>query len=254
MKKLSLILFILVTFSCVHSQKSNGYYGARFYTSVESVMNMPLLYNIINKRFEISKYDPLNYGFRMSAGVILRRNLAFSVEAGIDYSNAEIGYYNYYYGTIKIIPKADVRTTVIVPKIEFTGKRGLLPIGVSHQIGFGRSISEIQPKIYSYNILEDDWPYSEVEGGTIDLTNTVMTPVKCYVLMYGLNVRSSITKNILLNYGFRYTANFEKLFWDFSIFEDVLTGGNGGVYNQRHSNFINFNLGLTYVFLKNQNK
>ena len=70
--------------------------------------------------------------------------------------------------------------------------------------------------------------------------------------MYALSMRTAITKNILINYGFRYTFNLPVSSNGFSESDAQYFLQQNTIYEsvkkQRSSSLINFNLGLTYAF------
>lgn len=256
--KISILLFFFIsTFSAI-SQNTKGFMGARFFTTIESVTNSPIIYNLRKKKYSKSA-DLFNYGYRLALGYISERNVAFCFETGIDYSsiyipsNQSLGLSSESY-SLKI-QAMEVRTFTYMPKIEFTVKKGLLPMGLSQQIGFGFGNSKIVKRNYSVEKMFPNQSYDieNVKKTLYDFDSK--QALKTVSLFYALSIRNAITKHIMLNYGFRYTISFEK-----NIFSGAKVNGyllspyeaNRLIVMQKSSNLINFNCGLTYVFFRKQ--
>lgn len=287
----SLLLFFTIINFTLFAQNSKGYLGAKVFTTIESTLYNPLLYNIAKSS---DHKDKFNGGLRISAGYLAQRNIAFCIEAGIDFSNINVSSYqyiksthlvptsywstvpnttDYYYYYYQITPfTMNVQTTSIMPKIEFSSKKSLLPMGLSQQIGIGFYKSKIIDKNYNVNI-----GYSNVEepSGTNMFPNDSIKPydeaylkthlydyknqniIKSTSLMYALSIRTAISKHVMINYGFRYTISFTNIAYLFDKSnnqDDYLLDYSDikrRVVNQRALNLITFNLGLTYVLFKN---
>ena len=277
MKILTFILFTLF-FTSSFSQDNKGYYGAKFYVSLESILNTPIIYNLIqNVDNPSSQFDKINYGYRFTAAYVIKRNIAFGLELGTDYSNIthvsdipnnlsnnpSLIYTKFMYDNIGIT------TFSILPKIEFANSSGLLPLGLSHQIGFGISNSTIKAGSYHYessyskdsliqdtdnygNTYTNNTTFYESVSSEKNLSKTDLSvPVKMYTLMYALNVRTAISKKILLSYGFRYTLNgnlnnVNAITSDAEIVPN--SSFSSSIARQRRCSIISFNLGLTYAF------
>ncbi len=280
-----LLIFICLYFTLNgYSQESKGYFNSRFYVSFDALVNSPLIYNLRTNNEYYAKYDKklniksdkLNYGFRANIAVLLKRNLAFGIEGGIDYGNVYLnksmtyqdtfssnGYTSYnIYDINVILEKLDIQTFSFMPKIEFSIKNSLLPLGLSHQFGIGVNYSKLIERNYASNSYYDQSSYdyngnyynsqipvTDLSAKLFDYKNQLST--KTYTILYALSMKTALTKNILLNYGFRYTLNIH----GFNLFSDKNNGYyvsqatlSEQVYKQRFNNLINFNLGLTYAF------
>ena len=269
------ILFtsILLFSSILFSQDNKGYYGTKCYVSLDSVLSVPVFYNLLNE--QSFKSNLFNYGYRVSAAYVIKRNIALGLELGYDFSRifnvkSDDILITDVNGLPKIInPHYDnlgISTFTFIPKIEFTTSNGLLPLGLTHQIGLGIGNSSIRQGEYnmSYNyesqvivqktnILGD--PYEDIKTTYVNVNKKqeipaafLPDPIKTYTLLYALNVRTALTKKLLLSYGFRYTLNGsrEKTLGIFS--EEVDTYSlKHDVINQKRTNIISFNLGLTYA-------
>lgn len=277
-----LILFTLLVCTLkLTAQDNRGYYDSKFFLSFDGLVNNPFFYNMKNDYFEYSKYnkkleqksDKINFGFKLDLGIIAKRNLAFSVELGQEFSNIYTpsvinyiqnnGYYSNTYNINVIQSQLYVRTFSIFPKIHFATKNALLPLGLSHQIGLGMNYSTLVDKNDGYIMETNNSDYYYYSFDVDSLTNHYDTKffdfenqkaTKTIAVLYALNMKTPITKKILLNYGFRYTLRIN-YFSNVTIPEFT---DNKYIYSQglitdmikiqRTRNIINFNLGLTYVF------
>lgn len=290
--KYLLILSILIL-SVLHAQDNKGYYNSKFYVSIETLLNTPIFYNGYGKDYVtsydkslVSKLNWLNYGFRTSFGLILKRNVAFVLEFGVDrakcYTPRNIthheefidnkGYENYndYKYHLKM-ESLNSNSFYFMPRFEFTNKLGLLPMGLTHSVGIGICRSYIQNKNYNVEIfpgesyvydsltnyheyLDEEFTpvITDYKDKMIDINNQI--PAKSIQLMYALSIKTALTKKIFLNYGLRYNFNLVNIFQRRSEFVNY----KGGYYlssaniiycinRQKTFNFMNFTLGLTYA-------
>ncbi len=272
--KTYIILFIslfISTFS--FSQKNNGYYGKRFFVDLEGLANYPLFSNFLNEaqygykadgKKLVTKNDNLNTGFRINAGYAVKRNLGLSLEFGQDYSSVKIDnseplYIAQYYNVYVKHEMIDVKTTVFIPKLEFATSKALLPMGLSHQLGFGIAYSKAVDKDYLYQII--DYSAGNYAPTLYSTSNSDVDPVnfnkfktvKKFVLLYALNMRTPITKSLMFNYGIKYTINIGKTPNDYyySYSGDPTLSYTRSVENaiarHRSLSFMNAFVGLTLV-------
>ena len=223
-----LIVTLFITF-LTYSQKNNGYYGKRFFIDIEGLGNYPMFSNIFGYAYNgyaaqgktlVPKKDNFNVGFRLNAGFAVKRNLGLSIEFGQDYSSIYMNEYdNMYfdYSTYLSVyhEMIDVKTTVFIPKLEFTTSKALLPMGLSHQIGFGIANSSIAEKDYLYRYYDYSYALDTENYSTNDtypdpINFDKAQKVKKFVLLYALNMRTPITKSLMFNYGIKYTINIGK--------------------------------------------
>jgi hypothetical protein len=256
-----------------YSQSNKGYYNSKFYISLDALMNAPILYNFRSSSDVYSKCDEnlnqkgdkFNFGFRACLGVILKRNFAFCLEGGIDFSNVYSEKSIYHEDSISgqnlnlnvIHENLDIQTFSVMPKIEFSVKNSLLPLGLSHQFGIGFNRSKLvnndyaslvtyQSSLDNSYVLIDDF-----NKKYFDFNNQIST--KTFTIMYALNMKTALSKSLLLNYGFRYTLNLNSSGLNMtsnSINHFYLSQQDVSklINKQRLYNLINFNLGLTYAF------
>jgi hypothetical protein len=196
-----------------------------------------------------------------SLGYAVKRNVALAFEFGQDFtsvypnSGIEIDY-NYYTVTHERI---DVKTTTYIPKIQFTTKKGLLPMGLCHQIGLGFSASSGVEKdyLYRYSDYNTSSPYTNYSDSKTDIDPVdfkKLNKVKKFIILYDLTMRTPINKRLMINYGIRYTFNLGK------VNEPLYySNSNNSNYNftksvekdisrQRSFSFMALHLGLTFVF------
>lgn len=263
------------------SQKNNGYYGHKGFLQVETVMNYPMFSNIFalaqgNEAYSagtsilIRKKDNFNLGFRVIAGYAIKRNVAISFEYGQDYSSVYPGQYpniidnwgNVYEVDHEML---DIKTNVFIPKIEFGTSKALLPMGLSHQIGFGVAYSKVQEKdyLYRYSYYDNNLysytslPYTNYSTSLTDsdpINFKMLNPIKRYVLQYALSMRSPISKSLMIHYGLKYTLNIGRKYeYNYSNNypeenEQYTYAINQAIANHRLYSIINLNIGLTYAF------
>ncbi len=267
------ILFVILLFGVSLSLKAQknldnkGFYDAKFFITLEGQANSPLIYNLRTastypeySRFDKNlneKKDKFNYGFRISGNYLIKRNTAIGIETGFDYASIYPPK-NYtddlQSSSISLLSEAlDIKTFVIMPKIELSTKNALLPLGLSHQIGIGIAKTSIVEKNYNFLVI-DNYGNSLVYNSIYKdkLYNYSNNSFKNYLVMYALSMRTAITKNILINYGFRYTFNLPVSSNGFSESDAQYFLQQNTIYEsvkkQRSSSLINFNLGLTYAF------
>lgn len=276
-----IITFSLITFFFAFSGytqktkvKNNGYYGKRTFFDLSSVVSIPLFSNVITDNLAFkqsgkgltSGKDYFNYGFRISIGHASKRNFAVLFEYGQDYSNIYPDNYiqndyfgnSYYYNASIKHQMMDVKTNVFMPKLEFATKNSLLPMGLSHQIGLGYSKSKIALHEYTYLLTGEDGngvPFSggyqkyDASNANNQLLNSKRMPsVNKFIILYALNLRSPISKSLMINYGIRYTLQVGR-------FNPYLNTGDGTyldenelmelISRQRSFSFMSFHIGLT---------
>lgn len=273
MKTLFLSIVLLATLS-VSAQKDNGFYGNKFFIEADLLMNNPLCYNLFDNPYEnpalkkvgsslgVGK-DQFNIGYRINAGYALKRNLALGIEIGQDFSSFYPEKYAYLYDSWNSAygyeiehEMVDITTMNIIPKIEIANSMALLPMGLSHSIGFGVALTKMVEKNYTYRA-QDIYNYNMWTMGTYQ--NSQTDPIEIskypalrkYVILYAINMRTPLTKNLLLSYGLKYTINFGGL-------KNYVYPGVNQAYQaqdvifemnrQRKLSFINLNLGLAYSF------
>ncbi|MFT5778243.1 MAG: hypothetical protein ACI837_001199 [Crocinitomicaceae bacterium] len=215
-----LFLFILMNFAAFGQH--NGFFGKKSYIELNSVSYIPLLANIVDAvngyisyqkkdGILIEKRDWFDTGIRLAAGRSISNTKGFGLELGLDFQD-----FTPFLAEHEMLA---MRTVSILPKMEFTHRNGLLPMGLNHQIGLGYALSKLVKKSYIGESYTPD--YDENYSGI--------------TLLYGLNMRTPLSKKIMLNYGFRYTLN-----WTF-----LSNGIEPDIRGKRLFNVISFNIGIT---------
>jgi hypothetical protein len=135
-------------------------------------------------------------------------------------------------------------------------------MGLSHQIGLGVSFSNAIEKDYVYGITDNYYTsttfyenYSDNKTYVDPINFEEIETVKKYVLMYALNMRTPITKNLMINYGVKYTLSVggpnENNSYSYPVtspnsrYTDEL---EYQISRSRTFSFINAFAGLTFVF------
>jgi hypothetical protein len=71
-------------------------------------------------------------------------------------------------------------------------------------------------------------------------------------LMYGLSMRTPITKSLMIHYGLKYTINIGKYYGQNNHYDQANSAYTNSfinaMYKHRTLSFINANLGLTFAF------
>lgn len=260
--KFTIFSLIMLSFFLSYAQDNKGYYGTKAYFSLETNMSTPLISNLVNNGLELKKYDKLNYGIRVSGNYIIKRNLSIGIELSNDFSNLSgtifpnyYSYSNYDVKDYNFYQDIKLSTFSFIPKIEFSSKNGLLPLGLSHQIGIGISKTNLKSGTYNYWLSDYGYSYNYINeandfDGSFEFTkeNRPET-IKNLTFLYALNIRTSLTKKVMLSYGFRYTLNIYKQ-KNIGLFQLINFDNDryeSKVITQRFLNIIHFNLGLTYV-------
>jgi hypothetical protein len=252
----------------LNAQKVGGYYNSKFLVSIESLTQTPLTNNLVRKKEDYLKFDRdlqkaqdlFNYGFRIYAGVVAKKNLIFGFEGGMDFSDVYMDHnlsIPGYSSRITKIPRISVHTLSFMPKIEIASKRALLPMGFSNQFGIGISMARPVNKQYDAE--------ARVFNG-IDKSTTVKVnpqymnkhfynfenadPVKTLTIMYALSMRTPLSRHLMLNYGVRYTLNLALNNGGSKTGDYIVTESQMGelIQKQQILTLLRFNLGFTYVF------
>ena len=265
------LTFIALSLFFSFEAQTTGYFGKKNLLELGITIQNPLLYNFYGSSNSMNKpyhskngtLEPgstkINYGFRLSYGKMLKRNLAVYLESGLNYfSVIPDSYYSgnqpagqkYMYTEGEML---DIRTFSILPKIELTSDDGLLPIGVTNQFGFGVNFYKTLDKeyvgyadsmdaVYGFPI-----PVNITRNNYYDYSNQA---IKGYTFLYKLTMRIPINDRLLYHFGFRYTCNFVPLSNYSMTSEHVLTQANmwESIRHKETRNLINFETGISFAF------
>lgn len=264
--KTILVILLFLGADFVHAQNSGGYFGRKFFASAELDLYTPLMFNLTSEHEDYPKYskdfdkssDVLNYGAKLSVGYIAKQNLIIGFEGGIEFSDTYLRKNNHLpgYGSFNFrIPKVALQTVSFFPQIEIGRKRSLFPLGFSHQIGIGLSQTKLVNRVYECQIEYDPNYFislnpSYIKDHFYDFEGA--KSIKFLSLMYGVNLRSAISKRILFSYGVRYTFKLQLVnkVDDTNAQDFIFSRGavRDVIYRQQSRSILRFNFGLTYVF------
>jgi hypothetical protein len=226
MKKSIIILFVLI--SSFSFGQNNGFLGKKNFISAEMRVYTPMIYGLFSIGEEQYKNDGgayapkknfIDYGFNFSYGRALSRNVGIILQYGISYYDfsysTNIGYVKnpgyaadeYYNNYSEFLNKSNwfkAKSTTFMPIIEMTNGSGLLPLGLTHQLGFGFSKHKFIEDNYHIQFIENDGVKNYTPKNLFDYENNF---VRSYTMMYKVNLRVPITEFLLFNVGIRYNLN-----------------------------------------------
>lgn len=269
--KIHLITILLISITFSVAGQNTGFYGKRNYIEMSGTAYVPMISWLLDngqmyKRSGVGSNlietkDKLNYGIHFTVGRAGKKNTGFGLEFGYDFANIpgpdaaksveyidQWGYNNNYYIDVEH-EMIDVRTLTIMPKLEITKKGATLPLGMVHQIGLGFTSTKILEKDYIYHIIDGSEFMTATDSSNLD--NYFMnydTKYKGFTLMYAFNIRTPVSKSIMINYGIRYSLNLRNFSQNFVgtskyfYTDDQIKRDIGAM---RMSNIITFNLGIT---------
>lgn len=268
---------ILTIFSIISIQtfaQDFGYFGKKNTLTVNAILYNPFIYNLFNRGSNsYSKVgstvgygkSQLDYGYSAAYSHYFSGSFGLGAEVGMVYGKI-VSPENYYYNNNDYlnpvtsegqfrVEQFKISTLTIMPKLEYTFSGEQLPIGINHQFGLGISTTKLVQQNYNYEI---EYFYSS-NGSPFQ--QSLITPYdkvgKFYNLtaMYAFNVRTPITKSLMINYGLKYNANISLS----AIKDDLLYSGNGNsdqtvdyireeIRQKKSTSVLSFNIGLTFVF------
>lgn len=272
MKKQIYTFFACLFALSIHVQsfaQSDGFFGKKTYVDFSMKGNFPAFVGFDQKMnieyksglFQESR-KKFDYGYRIGINRNLTSSFGIGIEAGFDYfklnrsTNARIIDPNMSYLTgINTHESYKVHANAFLFKFIFSSKNSLMPMGLSHQLGFG---------ISSYKIKEEKLKYNTYELPDIIFTNQQMgkekieDAPKTFTLLYAIQLSTPISKSLLLNYGLRYTLNMTKKsgagfnsfdYPNLSSYEKMNADEfTHAIKSYRGMNLIQFQLGLTFAF------
>ncbi|OGS87523.1 MAG: hypothetical protein A3E30_09120 [Fluviicola sp. RIFCSPHIGHO2_12_FULL_43_24] len=262
------------------SQKT-GFYGKKAFVEFSGTGALPLInnwyadYNYYEKSGAgvVEGKDRFNAGFYGGIGIMADPNVAFSFTAGLSYFNANGPQSLYYqdgddFNVISVNHEnLKIRSLTFMPIMHFaTNKSTILPAGFSHEIGFGFVRTKVLENDYSFEGSDYNGNQVNYNGKTYDLHDFMDSVVsvngdyidytkayKGYTLMYGLKMRTPVGKQLMINYGIRYTINIAPRDYRFNSTPnsyDIALNDQiaGSVRSTRLRSFCALQLGLTYLF------
>ena len=261
--KILLITLALISFQSIGQ---TGLYGKRSLIEVQGIGSMPVVYNWFNgsKAFYKRQGDNLvdgshllEYGFRANVMRAFSNQIGLGAEIGIERQtlaapefielNATDGFFssNQMFGLRH--EKIRLNTITFMPKIEISTRTNLLPIGLSHQIGFGYTRVTVDERNYRFFLdnPDNDSIITPIVNGFIDYEDVYTG----FTIMYQINMRTPITDQFVLTYGIRYNANFVRNtrpidgpnpLGEFNFIDEVR--------DRRNPAFIQLNIGVGFAF------
>lgn len=252
MKYLSLFIGLLIT-SASFAQGS-GFYGKRNFIEVSGKGYYPLLQRWVmdppkgfNSNFDPAAYDHFNYGATLKYMRSSEKSFARGFELGIDFASIFPKAVLPYEGAVLESEAFDITTYSLLSKSEMAYGSGTLPMGFVHEFGLGATMTSIDKRDYTYQIIKGELTEEQL---------SVMTPVnydKNYfglTVLYGFKMRHALNKTILFNYGLRYTFNYV-FKGDNQAHNNVLMSDEEqalAIRKQRISNVITLDVGFTFAF------
>lgn len=205
-------------------EQTTGFYGKRFTLQLGAGFNHNTILKLAssrehylrdqayysNYREKINK-DQFNYSFYGNMGIVLKERVALSFDFNYYMGNIflqNIGAKSYYdsnYNYVSI-PGYDARvkysTIRIMPRIEIGSEGANMPVGLVNVLGIGVEISKLKSGSYQ-SITSYDSYYYNPDGPQIANRNLSFRDESVFnlTLMYGLEYRLAISKNIAWNFG-----------------------------------------------------
>lgn len=258
------ISFVVLSISAT-AQENYGYYGKKNFVELTSSSYLPLVYALTNRHGGAklspsgnslySYNDWFNTGVRMSIGRALESNFGIAIEVGYERftltDNVLYGMVIDDYTYVSDHESLVTNSFLFLPRCEISGRNGLLPNGLVHQIGVGMTINSIAKK--NYLIEYNNGTISGGPNGADEdqemLFKNQNTSIKFIQLMYGLKMRAPVGKSMMINYGFRYTLDFGITPFDFGLAPGGISGyAAHEIREYLFRNLIAFDLGLTLPF------
>jgi hypothetical protein len=203
----------------------------------------------------------------LTAGYAAKRNLSILVEIGQEFSSVYPKPNNLFYNELysPLIDKhemIDVVSTTFIPKLEFASAKSLLPMGLGHQFGIGIENTAVKRKDYLYVVNHSSSDslktYSTSYSDLDPIDFSKVQPVRKIVVLYALSMRTPITKQMMIQYGIRYTLHLGNIYSIFNPNKDSNENKMGNtnytkelmfvISKQRALSLISANIGLTYTF------
>lgn len=228
------IIILFLTISCIGSVKlgaqtnsetrkkssSVGFYGNRFVLQLGAGLHHNTILKLASsyernfkdqypELYRSGGTDQFNYSFYGNAGIVLKEHLTLSLDVKYYFGNIVLNSYGYntYYdqftGYSNTIPGKTARvkynTIGIMPRIEIGSKGSNSPIGLNHVLGIGIEMSKAKSGNYDA-VINDGYLYSDSIAKNSRFDFTTESAFNLTVL-YGLEYRLPISKNIAWNFG-----------------------------------------------------
>lgn len=279
---MKLLLFIsALCLSGLANSQTYGYFGKKNSLSINGNGSIPIIYWYTKREYNNYKRsgntlsegnDVFDFGINVAYTHAFSGSFAFGLEYDLLFGNVKApqsgsyfvynnsgGYdYNAYFDMKH--EQLSIRTNVFMPKIEYTFTGSQLPFGINNQLGIGYSTTKVLEKDYLFNKSNSYYGADSnlVSNKMIDYDE--LKAIKGITIMYAFNIRTPLSRSLMINYGIRYTLNLTfspestlglstlndsqsnyKYYTDYNEIKNLVGG-------KRISSIMNLNLGLTYVF------
>lgn len=201
--------------------QTTGFYGKRFVLQLgagfhhNSVLKLASSYErgFREKHPELNKSigtDQFNYSFYANAGVVLKEHLILSVDVKYYSGNIVLDDYGYsefydnntgnYTLTLGRTTRVKYNTIGIMPRIEFGSGGSNSPVGLHNVLGLGIELSKAKSGNYDAIVSNpyDNYPDYTIKNSKFDFTTESAISL---TVLYGLEYRLPISKNIAWNFG-----------------------------------------------------
>ena len=283
-----IVFFAVFVLSFTNTKAQNsGYLGQKNILEINSTLTTGLITKLVSYTdigdYSYENITPLNdqrdivdIGYGVSYFRVLSRKFAAGIYFGTDRFSCNVKKLtfpsnDYYYldneldGELELL---DFKTLTVMPKIEFSKNSTILPVGFSHQVGFGfRTISLIEKEYESdlteegYNSITGNYEKYSLSPQSVAFFNSKLfdyskNKFKAKTIMYALNMRTPISNRLLINYGFQYTLNLMPKNW-FSSYSTYTSTGQYWISQSEIQDLIRrkkqfscilFNIGLSFSF------
>lgn len=211
MKQLILFITLLPYFAAFG--QNPGYFGKTNILEVNTIFNIPLFPNLIGDKlysYDNGQYqkknDLLDYGFQFGYFHNFSKKFALGMRVDHKYYSAGV---RSYYTPVGSNERFEASNWHFVPTVSFTMKGGVLPIGISHEIGAGYKIDKLIEKDYRYSYsVEDLNLQDDVDTSNFQLYNFDNKSFGFVTLNYTIKLRYPIKDWLVLNFGFNYRLTF----------------------------------------------
>jgi len=225
MRSKSILFVLLSLISGRLFAQQPGYFGKKTMIDFGVQGQLPIFLNTFNNEKgytytggELQKsFNLKDFSFRASIGTILSEETAIALEyvhhfyqvnplrggeLNRQYTDSNGQFVEQY-----IRPEVaflEIQERVIMPKIIFSSNQGLLPGGLTHEIGLGYCLIDVknrQPQV-GYMGTPDAASISQ------NLLDPDVDELKGLTAMYGLRMNFPVTRNFLINIGVRYNYSW----------------------------------------------
>ena len=142
-----------------------------------------------------------------------------------------------------------VRQT-FMPRIEFATGNGLLPMGLTHIVGLGLTVTSKVEDDYLIGFEEYYNYVTPIPDSVYSTTDLIDYDIKYkgLQLMYGIKMRSPIGKSLFLTYGMRYMLNIRIGRGDSLYYESAEYAVRKYIVRNNLLNLMSFDIGLSVPF------